>query len=104
MKPDLLPCPFCGGEARAEIDRMQGHMPIYVRCLACAALGPQHRTEPLAIKAWNTRELLPCPFCGSEDIGLKHDSGGSWVSCPCDAEGPIRDTPHTAALAWSTRA
>jgi hypothetical protein len=70
---DLLPCPFCGGEAdiftpsfpmAADCDD------IYVRCGQCDAMGPQvlfdqdtHDADDLgaltaeAVKGWNTRPL-----------------------------------------------
>ena len=46
------------------------------------------------------QELLPCPFCGSEDVELQNTHTASfWVKCnQCEAEahgqyveGPMRD-------------
>lgn len=50
--PELLPCPFCGGEA--ELGGMDGN--LYVRCISCLCDGPifQH-TVAEAISTWNTR-------------------------------------------------
>lgn len=58
------------------------------------------------------RVLLPCPFCGSEDVGvtITDDLFGCWVSCgSCEADGPMNPigneaTSHQdAADAWNRR-
>lgn len=51
---ELLPCPFCGGEAM-EIERYGFHE---VCCLPCTA-AVQAKTEAEAIAAWNTRPSQP---------------------------------------------
>lgn len=60
-KPDLKPCPFCGGEATAEnliIDAI-------VRCSGCSAvIAKRHPAQndngyQEAIAAWNTRAIDP---------------------------------------------
>lgn len=49
---DLLPCPFCGGEAKIGAD----HDRIYVYCKGgCRALGPRSIYTRKAVEAWNTR-------------------------------------------------
>lgn len=52
-KPALLPCPFCGGEARVADT---GDM-AWVKCLnpKCPGSGATCETEVDAIAAWNTR-------------------------------------------------
>src|SRR5262249_14491581 len=51
--------------------------------------------------------LLPCPFCGSTEVGVSHTVRGScWVVCEtaaCGAIGPTKPTPAEAASAWNTR-
>lgn len=53
-------------------------------------------------------ELLPCPFCGSDDVFMNQAVQGScWVGCevlPCSAIGPTRPTPTEASAAWNQRA
>ena len=51
--------------------------------------------------------LLPCPFCGSEDIAVAHDCLDWFAAChndqcPCTLEG-YRDE-QSARNAWNTRA
>jgi Lar family restriction alleviation protein len=56
--PDLLPCPFCGGNARAAAVHAGGIEWAQVECRAergCGAVGPTPATEAEAIAAWNTR-------------------------------------------------
>lgn len=46
---ELLPCPFCGGEA------VLAHNKKEVVCIECEAFGPYCDTEAEAIAVWNTR-------------------------------------------------
>jgi hypothetical protein len=57
-------------------------------------------------------QLLPCPFCGGDEIGHAEKNGGVWIVCMnCGARGP--DTVHGSLedeqtwidmhRAWSTR-
>ena len=53
-------------------------------------------------------ELLPCPFCGSDEVFVSRAvQGSSWVVCEnlhCSALGPMQPTPAEAAAAWNSRA
>lgn len=57
-------------------------------------------------------ELKPCPFCGSEGLGLKHaprywleGNGVYWMACSdCGATGSEGRTEALAIEAWNTRA
>ena len=53
-------------------------------------------------------ELLPCPFCGSDEVFVSQAVQGScWVVCEnlhCDASGPTQPTPAAATAAWNSRA
>lgn len=58
MRPDLLPCPFCGGEAKSFLenscDCCGGRVGVAF-CLHCGAEHGHHPTEADAIAAWNRR-------------------------------------------------
>lgn len=50
-------------------------------------------------------ELLPCPFCTSEDVHECFGVGGTYlVSCAsCEGQGPRATNEETAKSAWNTR-
>ena len=48
-------------------------------------------------------ELLPCPFCGSDNIMI-HEPPSYAVCLLCRAEGPIGGTEEDAKTAWNKRA
>ena len=53
---DLLPCPFCGGEAFVEFGPIYGGMYARVLCLDKAHTnGLLYKSKGDAIAAWNTR-------------------------------------------------
>ena len=53
MSEELMPCPFCGGEAEM---RKTAHWDFYVRCRKCGAKTAQHnQNEPGAVMDWNRR-------------------------------------------------
>ena len=56
----LLPCPFCGGEARHYAP---GPIDHHIECVECYA-DIQRDTEAEAIAAWNTRSKLENVTCG----------------------------------------
>lgn len=53
-------------------------------------------------------ELLPCPFCGSDEVFVSQAVRGScWVVCEnlrCGAIGPTQPTAAAASAAWNSRA
>ena len=53
--PELLPCPFCGGDA--DIWRASGERTAWVACMGrCSVLvSKEYTTDAEAIAAWNTR-------------------------------------------------
>lgn len=59
---ELLPCPFCGGEAelRHVSQLWEPRDNYWAACKCCHMSGKTYRTEAEAIAAWNTRAELTC--------------------------------------------
>ena len=53
----LLPCPFCGGEARVVENNFRTDT-YSVRCKNCYAESDRYHTQEEAIKQWNTRKPM----------------------------------------------
>ena len=57
---------------------------------------------------FHVSELLPCPFCGSDEVFVSQAVQGScWVVCEnlhCGAIGPTQPTTAEAVAAWNSRA
>lgn len=51
---ELLPCPFCGGEATVERIGKSGYFYVACNTAYCCDFG-KYNTEAEAIAAWNTR-------------------------------------------------
>jgi len=77
----LLPCPFCGGEARYEWHSAD---PCWIECNACGAVGPNdtHTTTEANAAAWNTR--APADLRSALEAAQKD-----------------RDTAQSAVEAWA---
>ena len=108
--PELLPCPFCDGEAVVTTDEYAGLPPAIwvVVCHAPTLCGAEvgfFPSKEQAITAWNTRAALqsPAPMeleisgglpiaCGACGRSVyEHPSEGKFISCqhglaPVDAE------------------
>lgn len=53
---ELLPCPFCGGEAEMlTAESMNGGYLFGIMCNDCRSRGDVYDTEAEAIAAWNSR-------------------------------------------------
>ncbi|WP_442881591.1 Lar family restriction alleviation protein [Comamonas sp.] len=53
-----------------------------------------------------SRELLPCPFCGSPNVTLEHIQSSAYEAfCEfCGASGPCDSEQWRAAKGWNARA
>jgi hypothetical protein len=58
MKPELLPCPFCGDD---EIMDFQDHLENRVQCAMCNVSTDTHPSCEESHTAWNTRAKTPLP-------------------------------------------
>ena len=55
----LLPCPFCGGEARVCESEIDNHnMEYYVACDECDTCSCCAENKNEAVRAWNTRKPM----------------------------------------------
>lgn len=97
--PELLPCPFCGGEARTENTATDAS----VRCPTCKfSVAREHYTgttvgwdaTPRVIAAWNRRAPITPPTATEARIArLRADhaavceamNGGYWVGTEAEA-------------------
>lgn len=59
-KTELLPCPFCGGEAKRSSETFERTILSWVYCTNCGAAGGYRYTEAEAIAAWNQRHVETC--------------------------------------------
>lgn len=58
---ELLPCPFCGGEAEMlTAESMNGGYLFGIMCNDCRSRGDVYDTEAEAIAAWNSRAERTC--------------------------------------------
>lgn len=101
MTDKLLPCPFCGGEARiAGKDGYYAHV-ICLKCFAKSASRASGGTVELNEKVaavWNTREGTPlseriCDNCAYFRKSYSGDGWKSWcIFSPCENQVQWCDT------------
>lgn len=54
----LLPCPFCGGEAKVAHEYTEEWKLEYVMCFRCGCSTPSAVSEDTVIQIWNTRKPM----------------------------------------------
>lgn len=58
-KTKLLPCPFCGGEAKvATCDWLFSVRDYWIYCRSCDCSSGRYHSKDQAIKAWNKRKPM----------------------------------------------
>ena len=55
----VLPCPICGGEARAFLRQPYTRNRHWYRCRKCLSKSHGYSTAEAALAAWNTRQAPP---------------------------------------------
>jgi Lar family restriction alleviation protein len=104
-KPELKPCPFCGGEPTLDDDTMGHSVVCCYHCYAQAGFGPG---DDAAIAKWNTR-ATPQPdasalveaakaLCGA----IVQDEQGGWRIAGDDPEA-LACKLHSALTAWEAQ-
>jgi Lar family restriction alleviation protein len=109
-------CPFCGKytPVKNPTPNTSGsfHIPFVnsggtrFYCNTCHAEGPNAINEKEAVEKWNDRILSDdgsCPFCGSNDLGIKSrrdNSTYSIVCNKCSANGPEAEKIDDAKKKW----
>lgn len=74
---ELLPCPFCGGEAEVlTAESMHGGYLFGIMCNDCRSRGDVYDNEAEAIATWNTRAERTCKVAACYDTAYV-DSCGS---------------------------
>jgi hypothetical protein len=97
QKPELLPCPFCRGEAITNYKRFYGLKPIIRFGVSCQGncgifLDERAKTEAEAIAAWNTRAPAEPPAQSrGEVIDECAQLIASTYECSCDPAWTVRN-------------
>lgn len=84
---ELLPCPFCGGEAATTQDKEHPHR-WSVRCASCGMGDDDYKAEAWAAQVWNNRPTA-----------RNHDARLAAVAAVCEAPGVNAEDTAIAELA-----
>lgn len=96
---ELLPCPFCGGEADTMTPEADDMRAATVMCMGCYCTGKECETEAQAIAAWNRRASQAAP-AHEDDLAVdrfaavmkaklakkRNDGRGGWSGPECSEE------------------
>ena len=77
----VLPCSFCGGEARAFLRQPYTGNRHWYRCRKCLSKSHGYSTAEAALAAWNTRQAPLIVRCGGCSL---------WNDWDCKKETPIK--------------
>lgn len=114
MNNQLLPCPFCGGDAHlAWYNYGEEHVVVECENFNCLSAVCGAKTPEEAVKRWNSRmkenNLKRCPFCGGV-ARLEHFDNGECemyqVKCKnpqCQAETPTYNESEDVISIWNNR-
>ncbi len=114
LSHELLPCPFCGGDAHLAW-YSYGARQILAECENpyCLSAVCGSITAEEAVSRWNNRAknngLKPCPFCGSYAILEKFNNGECdmyTVQCSnpkCQAETITSNKAEDVIAIWNRR-
>ena len=70
----LLPCPFCGGEAKWATEHKH-----WIICKRCQSESDYYENSDDALKAWNTRKPMEEIVERLEESGFGNDAFLKWV-------------------------
>ncbi len=92
---DLLPCPFCGGEAGKIVDatRILGTFNLIHRCPVIGPFKIEHATQEAVIATWNTRAPSQAQEAALTDTTMSDLPERIWYI----AYGDFRETPSVRA-------
>lgn len=95
---ELLPCPFCGGEAKLELTTQyytdEPEMEnAFIRCMKCGVWTDEHVYATEAAAAWNTRHVGTCKDLGG--TGANGEQVFNCSECGCVLSLYDRDGTNT---------
>ncbi|MGM4906305.1 Lar family restriction alleviation protein [Tardiphaga sp. 866_E4_N2_1] len=67
---ELLPCPFCGGNAELQQSKDHGFVRRFVYCQPCGARSPNYHEDGNATYWWNTRHPAPETSCSASAVTI----------------------------------
>lgn len=87
----ILPCPFCGGEAKIVINENFNYKFVcFASCTNCGVETPRYfNTKEKVIETWNKRQSLPIGRCGT--CNRRHLRNGRNF---CEVNGIMQDDDY----------